>query len=175
MNQKGFCMNASFSSLCETEFNAVEIKGIGYSLSFKINALVEENDEARDFVISGEPKSDSAPRFALHLNANELVQKMRAGDRAPDTFLARDYLELANPFAASELEQAARLCELFREEFVNELLVCVFVGYLLLEMARCAGDRVSYEWVAFYAFTAYFDQLPFPKTLWVPWDDSIYE
>ena len=56
MNQKGFCMNASFSSLCETEFNAVEIKGIGYSLSFKINALVEENDEAREFVISGEPK-----------------------------------------------------------------------------------------------------------------------
>ena len=168
-------MEASFSSLCETEFNVVEIKGVKYSLSFKINVIVEENDEAREFVVSGEPESDSVPRFALHLNANELVRKMRDGDRAPDTFLTRDYLELANSFAESELQEAVRLCEWFREECVNDLLVCVFVGYLLMEMARYAGDQVSYEWVAFYAYTAYFDQLPFPKTGWVPWDDSIYE
>ena len=142
-----------------------------YRLAFQINSVLRGEKEARQFVIRAVPKEKSAKRHAFRLNANRLVAKMLVGGRALDTYLPEDYLDLANSFLVDRFSELGAKTW-FKETYITDQLCEGFFAFLLMEMARAAGDLVGYSWVARLTFQEDWELFPFPKTGWMPWEKS---
>ena len=162
-------MKDTFQILYYTGCGTVETDEGKYRLAFQINSAMRGGREARQFVIRAMPKEKSAKRHAFCLNANRLVAKMLVGGRALDTYLPEDYLDLANGFLVDRFSELGAKTW-FKEQYITDRLCNGFFAFLLMEMARAAGDLVSYSWVAKLTFEEDWDLFPFPKTGWMPWE-----
>ena len=165
-------MKDTFQTIYCTRCGTVDTAEGEYRLAFLINSAVRGEKEARQFVIRAAPKEKSAKRHAFRLNANGLVAKMLVGGRALDTYLPEDYLDLANGFLVDRFSRLGAYTW-FDEKYITDRLCDGFFAFLLMEMARAAGDLVSYSWVAKLTFREDWELFPFPKTGWMPWQKSL--